>query len=247
LHEEKDGFKMAPEHVEKLISPRTKMIILNTPGNPTGNVMTKSDVEVMGEIAKHHDLLVLTDEIYEKIVYDGTRHYSIASDPEMKDRSISVFGFSKTYAMTGWRIGYAVSSKRIVDEMNKNQEFYVTSTSSISQKAAIAALDGPQDAIREMVAQYKKRRDFTHSEMDKIEKIGCVKPKGAFYLFPNISKTGMTSEEVANILLDKGKVVTVPGTAFGFHGEGYLRLSTAASMESLKKGLDNISAVLDDL
>jgi len=247
LREEKDGFRMGPEDVEKAISPKTKMIVLNTPANPTGNVMSRSDIKAIAELAKLNDLLILTDEIYEKIVYDGAKHYSIASFPDMKDRCISVFGFSKTYAMTGWRIGYAVSSERIVDEMSKNQEFYVTSTSSISQKAAIAALDGPQDAVKEMVDEYKKRRDFIHPEIGKINRVGCVKPKGAFYLFPNISKLGLESREVANVLLDKGRVVTVPGTAFGTYGEGYLRLSIASSLENLRKGAESIKTVLNEL
>jgi aminotransferase len=165
----------------------------------------------------------------------------------MKERTVSIMGLSKTYAMTGWRLGYAAAPKQIVDEMNKIQEFYVTCATSISQRAAIAALDGPQDAVRAMVKEYEGRRDFLCEELRKIEGISCIRPDGAFYVFPDISRFGLKCEELANLLLDKGKVVTTPGTAFGSYGKGHLRLSLATSMEDLKVGVERMKEVLSEV
>ena len=239
-------FRLPPEDVEKAITKRTKMIIINTPSNPTGSVMSKKDLEGIAELAKQHNLLILTDEIYEKIIYDGLKHFSIASLPKMKDRTISVFGFSKTYAMTGWRVGYAVSNKEVIAQMNKIQEFYVTCASSISQRAALAALEGPQDCVEKMVKEYEKRRDFLYDKLSKCDKISCVKPKGAFYLFPNISKTGVKSQKAAELLLKKGKVVTVPGEAFGKNGSNFLRLCYATSLNNLQEATVRIRTALDE-
>lgn len=244
---EENEFRLLPEEVERVVTKKTKMIILNTPSNPTGTVMSKSDLEGIAEIAKRHDLLVLSDEIYEKILYDGVKHFSIASLPGMKDRTITVFGFSKTYAMTGWRVGYAVSNKEIIKEMNKVQEFYVTCAPSISQRAALAALEGPQDCIEKMVKEYEKRRDFLCYEINKCDKISCIKPKGTFYLFPNISKTGWKSEEIAEVLLKKGKVVVVPGRAFGKYGDYFIRLSFATSMDALQLAVERIKSCLENI
>jgi len=241
---EEEKFRLVPEDVEKAVTKKTKMIIINTPSNPTGSVMSKEDLEEIAELAKRYDLLVLSDEIYEKILYDGAKHYSIASLPEMADRTIAVFAFSKTYAMTGWRVGYAVSNEQIIGQMTKIQEFYVTCAPSISQRAALAALEGPQDFVREMVEDFERRRNFLYDELSKINMVNCVKPKGAFYLFPNISKTGLRSQEAAKLLLERGKVVTVPGRAFGKHGDDYLRLSFAASMNDLQIAAKRISATL---
>ena len=241
---EEEEFRLSQEDVEKVITEKTKMIVINTPNNPTGSVMNKQDLKDIAEIAKQHDLLVLSDEIYEKIVYDGVKHYSIASLPEMKNRTITIQGFSKTYAMTGWRIGYAVSSKQIVGQMTKIQEFYVTCAPSISQRAALAALEGPQNTVKEMVKEYERRRNFLHKELNKINEVSCFKPKGAFYAFPNISKTELKSEEAAKLLLTKGKVVTTPGVAFGKYGDDFLRLSFATSFNDLQIAAERISATL---
>ena len=244
---EENEFRLAPEDVERATTKRSKMVIINTPSNPTGSVMGKTDLEGIAELAKKHNLLILTDEIYEKIIYDGLKHFSIASLPEMKDRTISVFGFSKTYAMTGWRLGYAVSNKKIIEQMNKVQEFYVTCASSISQRAALAALEGPQDCVERMVKEYKVRRDLLYKELIKSDKISCVKPKGAFYLFPNISKTGLRSQKAAELLVEKGKVVTVPGEAFGKNGDEFLRLCYATSMNVLQEATVRILSTLDEI
>lgn len=241
---EEEEFRLVPKDVEKAITKKTKMIIINTPSNPTGSVMSKADLEEIAELAKRYDLLVLSDEIYEKILYDGAKHYSIASLSEIADRTIAVFAFSKTYAMTGWRVGYAVSNKQIIEQMTKIQEFYVTCASSISQRAALAALEGSQDFVRNMVKEFERRRDFLYNELSKINRVTCVKPKGAFYLFPNIVRTGMRSQEAAKFLLERGKVVTVPGRAFGKYGDDYLRVSFAASMNNLQIAVERIGATL---
>lgn len=244
---EENEFKLMPEDVEKAVTKRTKMIMVNTPANPAGAMMDKADLEGIAGIAERYDLLVLSDEAYEKLVYDGAKHYSIASLPGMKERTISLFTFSKTYAMTGWRIGYIVSNKEIIDEMAKVQEYYVSCASAVSQRAALAALEGPQDCIKEMVEEYEKRRNFLHKELNKIDKISCIKPKGTFYVFPNISKTGLRSQEVANLLLEKGKVVTSPGIAFGKYGDNFLRLSFATAMNQLKEAVKRIGAALEEI
>ncbi len=191
-------------------------------------------LEIIAELAMRHDLLVLSDEIYEKMLYDGARHDSIASFPGMKERTITVFAFSKTYAMTGWRVGYAIAPKGIIREMTKLQEFYVTCATSICQKAALAALEGPQDFVTGMVAEFKRRRDFMYDQIRKMRGMSCVKPKGAFYLFPNVSRTKLRKDDPAKDLLEKCKVVTAPGKAFGGYGDNYVRISLASSMDNLR-------------
>ncbi len=244
---EENEFRLTPADVESVITKKTRMIILNSPCNPTGSVMNRADLEGIAEIARQNDLIILTDELYEKLTYDGFKHFSISALPEMMERTISVFGFSKTYAMTGWRVGYAVSNRRIVEQMNKIQEFYVTCASSVSQRAALAALEGPQDCVESMIREFTKRRDFLYSELSKSDKIGCVRPKGTFFLFPNISKTGLRSQKAADLLLQKGKVVTVPGKAFGKYGDRFLRLSFASSMDHLQEAAVRIQTTFAQL
>jgi len=239
---EEDEFRLTPEKVEQAITKRTKMIIINSPANPTGSVMSKNDLEGIAELAIRHNLLILSDEIYEKILYDGSRHYSIASFPGMKERTITVFAFSKTYAMTGWRVGYAVAPKSIVGEMTKLQEFYVTCATSICQRAALAALEGPQDFVTGMVAEFKRRRDFMYDEIGRMRGFSCVKPKGAFYLFPNVSRTELRKDDPAKDLLEKCKVVTAPGKAFGGYADGYVRISLASSMGNLRTASERMLA-----
>jgi aminotransferase len=249
---EEDEFRLKATEVEKAITQKTKMIIINSPANPTGSVMLKDDLEGIAELAIRHDLLVLSDETYEKILYDGAQHYSISSLPDMKERVIAVFAFSKTYAMTGWRLGYATGPIRTcrlarevgVGEMVKLQEFYVTCATSISQRAAIAALNGPQDFVSHMVSEFRKRRDFMYEQITKVQGITCIKPKGAFYLFPNVSRTKLQKDDPAIDLLKTCRVVTAPGDAFGTHGNGHIRISLASSMENLKTAAARISAGL---
>jgi len=237
---EENDFRYSPDDVERAITERTKVLVLNSPANPTGAVMLKSDVEQMADIAQRHNLIVLSDEAYEKLIYGGLEHVSIASLPGMKGRTVSVYTLSKTYAMTGWRVGFVVGGERLIDQMHKMQEGVVSCVASFVQQAAIAALDGPQECVGEMVAEYDVRRKFIVRALNEIEGISCVEPKGAFYAFPNISALGRSSSEVAMSLLETSKVVCVPGTAFGFQGEGYLRISYASSLQDLEEGARRI-------
>jgi aminotransferase len=237
---EEEHFLLDPQAIEKTITKKSKMIILNTPSNPTGSVMSRDNLERIAEVVCKYNLLVISDEIYEKITFDGVEHVSFASLPEMAKHTISVFAFSKTYAMTGWRVGYAIGPKEIIGEMTKIQEFYVTCAPTVCQRAALAALTGPQSCVNEMVQEYRRRRDFLYDELVKIRNINCFKPQGAFYLFPNISHIGMRSEEAAQALLEKSKIVTTPGRAFGEHGDNFIRMSLGTSMENLELAAERI-------
>jgi len=244
---EENEFGIDPSDIVGRISPRTKALIINSPSNPTGAVMSEKELRHIAQIACQHDLIVISDEAYERILYDGAKHLSIASLPEMKERTISIYTFSKTYAMTGWRVGYAVANETIIREMVKLQEHIVAHPSSVSQMAAIAALRGPQDCVEKMRKEYEERRNLMVGAIAKITGITSLKPKGAFYLFPNVSKLGLSSVDLAMYLLEKAKVVTVPGTAFGEHGKGYLRLSYATSKEKIIDAMSRIGGVAEKL
>lgn len=237
---EKDDFRMMPEQVESRVTSKTKCVVINSPQNPTGSVMLKKDLEAISEIAEKHDLFVISDEVYEKLTFDGAEHFSIASIPGMDERTITVNSFSKTYAMAGWRVGYAASKSAVIDEMVKLQQNIVANASSVAQMAALAALKGPQDCVKEMVDEYDRRRLLITRRLNEINGISCRAPRGAFYVFANITQLGKSSEEVAEFLLSEGKVVAVPGSAFGRHGEGYLRFCYATPMEKLEKALDRV-------
>jgi aminotransferase len=232
---EEEGFAMKAEEVERLITPRTRVVVVNTPSNPTGGVMERGDLEAIAELAVKHDLYVISDEVYEKFVYDGHRHVSLASLPGMWERTVTVNSFSKTYAMTGWRIGYAAAPKPLVDEMVKLQQFSMVHAPAVSQRAALAALRGPQDFVALMVKEFDRRRRLLVERLNSIEGLSCPKPKGAFYAFLNIKGLGLSSEEAAERFLEQAGVVTVPGVAFGPSGEGYLRLSYARPIEQLEE------------
>jgi len=237
---EENEFKLGPDDVEQAITERTRVLIINSPANPTGVVMLRSDLEQMAEIAQRHNLVVISDEAYEKLIYDGLEHVSIASFPGMKERTVSVYTLSKAYAMTGWRIGFVVGADHLIDPMHRMQAGVVSCVAPFIQKAAVTALDGPQDCVDEMAAQYDARRKFIVEALNEIESISCLEPKGAFYVFPNISALGRPSEEVAILLLETSKVICVPGTAFGPRGEGYLRLCYASPLENLEEGVRRI-------
>ena len=239
-----NNFELNMASIEKVITPRTKMLILNYPCNPTGGTLTIDNLKHIADIAKEHDLLVLSDEIYEKILYDGLKHTSIGSLEGMKERTITVNGFSKTYAMTGWRIGYTCASTEIIDQMLKIQQYSVTCASAFVQKAAIAALNGPQEPINNMIKEYNQRRQLIVKRLNNIEKISCRKPTGTFYVFVDISKLGMSSIEFANLLLDKAMVGAVPGSAYGESGEGYVRLSFANTIENIGVAMDRMEKIL---
>lgn len=237
---EENGFMMTAEDIEAAITDRTRVLLINSPANPTGTVASRSDLETYARLAQKHDLMVISDEAYEALVYGDAQHLSIATLPGMSERTVSIFTFSKAYAMTGWRVGYLTGPAEVVDAMHKMQEEVVSCAVTFAQHGALAALEGPQDCVAEMVAEYDKRRQFILGALTDIEGITCIEPKGAFYVFANISSFGLTSVDLAMHLLEKAAVVTVPGDAFGPSGEGFLRLSYASSMAELEEGVNRI-------
>ena len=242
LREEK-AFSFDLEEMKQLVNDRTKLIIVNTPHNPTGGVLTAKDMQGIAELAKKHDAWILSDEVYSKMVYDG-KHVSIYDYPEVMDRTILLEGHSKTYAMTGWRLGYAAMPAELAAHISKLQTNSNSCTSSFTQMAGVEALTGPQDASIRMMAEFKARRDMFVEGLNKIPGFKCLKPSGAFYVFPNITGTGMKSKQIEEFLLDKAGVAGLSGTSFGKYGEGYLRFSYANSQANLRKALDKISKAL---
>ena len=245
LREELD-FRFDIDELRSKITPHTKLIIINSPHNPTGGVLELDDIRAIADIAQEHDIIVLSDEVYEHIIYEGEPH-SIASLPGMLDRTIILNGFSKTYAMTGWRLGYAVMPPELVDPIVGLIVNSVSCTATFIQHAGIEALTGPQDSIASMVAEFKKRRDLIVDGLNAIPGISCRRPKGAFYVFPNTRKLGMDSAQLANYLLNEAGVAALSGTDFGKYGEGYIRLSYANSMENIEKALKKIEMAVAKL
>ena len=243
--DEGKNYEIEMEVLENKITKRTKMIWLCNPSNPTGHVFSKQDLEIIAEVAQKNNLVVFSDEIYEKIVYDGARHISIGSLPGMKKRTITVIGFSKAYAMTGWRIGYTVAEKKLSAILRKLHYYAVLCPNAISQKAALAALTGPQDCVKEMVTEYNRRRELVLDKLDKIESLPYTKPKGTFYVFPNFSTYEKSDESLATYLLKEAGVVTAPGSGFGRAGEGHLRISYSVSYEQVNEGMERIRRCLE--
>ncbi|MCQ2070157.1 MAG: pyridoxal phosphate-dependent aminotransferase [archaeon] len=240
-----NGFVLDPADVEALVTPKTKMIILNTPANPTGCVLPVDTIKAIAEIAMAHDIMVLADEIYENIIYSG-KHFSIASIPGMMDRTITISGLSKTAAMTGWRVGWAVSSEQNIKDLNKLQSHSVSCCVSFVQEGAVEALNGPQDDIVNMVNQFKTRRDLALDLLSEIDSLECQVPEGAFYLFPKYSQD-IPSAKLAEKMLNEAHVAITPGTAFGPHGEGFFRISYAASEDQIRAGIDRIKTFMKTL
>lgn len=236
---EKEDFLLTPDAIRESITPKTKAIIVNSPNNPTGAVIGKDGLEAIAEICVEHDLVTISDEIYEKIIYDG-KHYSIASFPGMRDRTITVNGFSKAYSMTGWRLGYAAGPQVLIDAMNRIQEHSVSCATSFVQKAGVVALRSSQESVADMVKEFKRRRDALMKLLGEIDGVTCSKPKGTFYAFPNFSAYGKDSFKLADFLLEEAKVAVIPGGAFGAQGEANLRISYATSMENITKGIERI-------
>ncbi|MEM3566572.1 MAG: pyridoxal phosphate-dependent aminotransferase [Candidatus Bathyarchaeia archaeon] len=246
LKEEND-FRLDHEYVKAKITKKTKMIILNSPENPTGGVLTREDLKVIADcIADRDDVIVLSDEIYSRIIYEGN-HESIASLPGMREKTIILDGFSKTYAMTGWRLGYGVMRKDLAEKITQLMINSNSCTCAFVQMAGVEALKGPQDSVEKMVTEFRKRREVIVSGLNNINGITCKKPKGAFYVFPNIKGTGKKSKELSDYLLNEAGVAVLPGTSFGKYGEGYLRISFANSVENIKKALDRISKAVEKL
>ncbi len=239
-----NDFRLDLDHVRDSITPRTRMIILNSPANPTGGVMTEQDVKTLAEIlADRPDIIILSDEIYGRIIYEG-EHHSIASLPGFQERTIILDGFSKTYAMTGWRLGYGVMRPDIAEVVTQLMINSNSCTAAFTQMAGIEALTGPQDSVDAMNAAFLERRNVIVQGLNNIPGIKCAMPQGAFYAFPNIEGTGRKSEELAEDLLQKGGVACLSGTSFGKYGQGYLRLSYANSLPNICKALDRIAEVL---
>ncbi|MEA4849529.1 MAG: pyridoxal phosphate-dependent aminotransferase [Clostridiaceae bacterium] len=246
LTKKENNFKMTREELVKAITPKTKAILLNTPSNPTGAVYSEQELRDIAEVAVEHNLFVVSDEIYERIIYDGKKHISIASlGSEIKELTIVINGMSKSYAMTGWRLGYAAGNEKIIKAMAGIQGHAVSHPSSITQYASVAALNGPQDDLENMVKEFKKRRDYMYKRINAMEGISCIKPEGAFYVYVDISSYlgkslyGVkinSSLDFSQIMLEKGHVAVIPGAAFG--NDNYIRLSYATSMETIEKGLD---------
>ena len=232
-------FSFDPDEFRSLITPRTKLIILNSPGNPCGGVLSRPDLEVVAAEAQKHDCYVLSDEIYSRILYEG-EGASIASLPGMQERTIILDGFSKTYAMTGWRLGYGVMRRELTAWLSRLVTNSNSCTAAFTQMAGLAALKGDQSEARKMVEEFRRRRDVIVRGLNDIPGIHCCMPRGAFYVFPNISELGVTSRELADTLLYQGSVATLAGTAFGKYGEGFLRLSYATSLETIRHALHRI-------
>lgn len=242
---EENEFRLTKEELLNAITDKTKILVLPFPNNPTGAIMEKEDLMDIAEVVKEKDLYVLSDEIYSELTYSG-KHVSIASLPGMKERTVLINGFSKAYAMTGWRLGYAAAPEAILEQMLKIHQFAIMCAPTTSQYAAVEALRNGAPDVKKMRDSYNQRRRFLLNEFEKIG-IDCFTPYGAFYTFPSIKKFGMSSDEFAERLLKEQKVAVVPGTAFGACGEGYLRISYAYSIEDLKLALERIAAFINSL
>lgn len=242
---EENEFRLTADELRSFITDKTKILILPFPNNPTGAVMEKSDLDEIYKVIIEKDILVMTDEIYAELTY-GTKHISLASYPKMKERTIYINGFSKAYAMTGWRLGYACGPKEILEQMKKIHQYAIMCAPTNSQYAAIKAIKECEDEVIAMREEYDMRRKYLMQRLKQMD-IPCFEPFGAFYIFPNISKFGFTSEEFATKLLESQKLATVPGTAFGDCGEGFLRISYAYSMEMLKEGMDRLEKFVNGL
>jgi len=243
---ESNSFSFDLKAFDRLVNQRTRLIILNSPSNPTGGVIPLADLEHIAETAQRFDCWVLSDEIYSHMAFDGLAVPSIASLPGMAERTIIVDGFSKTYAMTGWRLGFGIMPESLAERMGLLLTHSVGCTAHFTQLAGVEALTGPQEEAVMMVAEYQRRRDLIVDGLNRLRGIHCLKPQGAFYAFPNIQKTKKSSQEVANLMLDGG-VAVLPGSAFGSYGEGYLRVVFANSVENIKRALERMEKVLKEL
>lgn len=244
---EKDGFMYNVDVLEQYVTDRTKVLLLNSPSNPTGGAVTREQLEQICDFAVRHDLFIVSDEVYEFILYDNLKFYSPAMIEGMKDRVVICDSFSKTYAMTGWRLGYAVGPADVIRAMELINENSLASVNTFVQYAGIEALRASQDCVKEMTASFQHRRDLIYDGINAIEGLSCIKPKGAFYAFVNIQETGLTSDEFALRLIQEQQVCVVPGSGFGAAGEGFIRISYATSEELIKEGLRRIGLFMNHL
>ena len=241
---EETGYNADIDNLRSLITPRTKLLIVNSTNNPCGSVIPESDLEKIAAMAVENDLIVLSDEIYKDMYYGGQKHVSITKFPGMRERTVILDGFSKSYAMTGWRLGYGVFPDFLVEPITRLMTNSVSCTSVFSQMAAIAALEGPQDSVAAMMEEFTKRRDLVVEGLNSLPGITCLTPRGAFYAFPNIRGTGMSSQEFADKALYEAGVALLAGTAFGEFGDGYIRISFANSQENLREAIERLRKIL---
>ena len=244
---EENGFQLDLKEIREKITDKTKALLIVTPNNPTGGVLSEETLKGLAQIAIEKDILVIADEVYERLIYDGETHISIASLPGMRERTFTMNGFSKTYSMTGWRIGYVAAPKEYIIAMNKLHQHNTTCAPSFGQRAAIAALRNEHGEVEKMVEEYKRRRDYAVEAINSIPGLSCLSPKGAFYIFINCKKLGKTSAELAQYLLENAKIAMVPGDVFGPGGEGYLRMSFANSYENIVEGCRRLKEAVEEL
>lgn len=244
--DDQSEFKVTPAQLREAITPRTRLFILNSPNNPTGTVYSPDEIKALGDVCVEKGVLIMSDEIYEKLLYDGARHVSVASfSSAHKDHTILVHGFAKAYSMTGWRLGYLAAPEPIAKAINAIQSHSTSNPTSFAQRGGVAALKGPQDHLQTWLAEYARRRSFAHERLNGMPGVSCVNARGAFYLFPNIAGTGMKSSEFCARLLEEEKVAAVPGIAFG--ADDYLRISYATSMRNIEKGLERMERFVKKL
>lgn len=245
---EKNRFNVIPEDLEKLITPKTKMIIVNTPNNPTGSLLSQDSLEKISQLAVKHNLIVLSDEIYEKLIYDQNVHHSIAGFPGMKERTVIINGMSKSYSMTGWRIGFAVCANQdFISAMIRVLQYTVTCAPSFVQYGAEAALRGSQQCVEDMRIQFDRRRKLVYEAINQIDGLSCLCPQGAFYSFVNISGLGISDEEASAYYLNQAGVAMIPGSAFGEYGRGYLRIAFSNSYENIETAMKRIETATQAL
>ena len=243
---EENGFAFSAEETLSLITPKTRLLIINSPANPTGGVTPKSEVDkLVAGLAKFPDVAIMSDEIYDQMLYDGEKHVCLLSYPEIRDRLILLNGWSKTYAMTGWRMGFSVWPKPLYENARKLAVNSHSCVNAPAQWAGLAALTGPQDAVGMMLAEFDRRRQAVVKGLNALPGVSCIVPKGAFYAFPNVSKTGWKAKTLASALLEEAGVATIGGPDFGVHGEGYVRLSYANSLENIERALERMAAFLE--
>ncbi len=242
---EENGFAFSAEETLALITPKTRLLIINSPANPTGGVTPKAEIDkLVAGLAKFPDVAVMSDEIYDQMVYDGEKHVCLLSYPEIRDRLILLNGWSKTYAMTGWRLGYSIWPKPLLDNARKLAVNSHSCVNAPAQWAGLAALTGPQDAVHMMLAEFDRRRKAVVKGLNGLPGVSCIEPRGAFYAFPNVSQTGWKAKKLASALLEETGVATIGGPDFGIHGEGYIRLSYANSLENIEKALERMKTFL---
>lgn len=242
-----NNFQIDIQELNSLVSNKTKAIVILNPSNPTGSVLSRETLEAVANFARENDLLVISDEIYEKIIYDNNKHISIASLPDMRERTIVLNGFAKSYAMTGWRLGYIAAPQELIPPMAKLHSYLTTSASTMVQYGGVEALQGPQDSLNAMVAEFQTRRDLVYSELSKINGIKCNKPEGAFYLFADVSGTGLNAEKFSEYLLTEARVAVIPGTVFGVSAVNEVRISYASSLETLREAVSRIRKACEKL